>query len=454
MDLFTLVGKIAIDCTEAETKINSLLEKAGQLNTALGGTGSTGGASGSGSTSTNATSPTTISSTSTTGSSGLFGGAMSVIIGNLSSMAIHSLVEAIKSGVKDGYEYNLDKESYVATIKTMTNSSWEEAEAYFDELNKLAIESPLDMGSVGYAATRFLASGMDEEKTSDMIRTLADVSTGDNDKFTSLVKALSDVMNKGVLQAQERNQFADAGVGLYPLLAKYYGYTGTNEENTARLMALQEEGMITAADVLQALVLSTQEGGQYYKATEIAMGTTKGKSQKADELSDKYFGTVLEESGMMNLIDTGLDFLNKFLEYETNRLEEDGLFGWKEIPENLKRLYHELGFGVGSSSPTEEEYAEEMRQRYEDRYGTPPPADWDWNVGSSTENSADTFANTIATKVAEAVANEMPAAIASGMSNVTITTGNVTLNDGVLVGRLLPRINTGLGQLALRDLRG
>lgn len=451
MDLFTLVGKIAIDCEEAETKINTLLEKAGQLNTALGGTGGTGGTSGSGSTST--TNTTTVTNPSAAGSSGIWGGAMSVIIGNLSSMAIHSLIEAIKSGVKDGYEYNLDKESYVATIKTMTNSSWEEAESYFDQLNQLAIESPLNMSSIGYAATRFLSSGMNTDEANDIIRTLADVSTGDNDKFTSLVKAVSDVMNKGALQAQERNQFSDAGVGLYPLLAKYYGFTGTNEENTERLMALQEEGMIAAADVLQALILSTQEGGQYYKASEIAMGTTKGKSQKADELSDKYFGTVLEESGAMNLIDAALSGINWLMESEIERLEKDGLFGWKTIPNGLQQLWNELGFGVGSDSWENGEVdEEELRQRYEDAGKIPPEGVGDL---SSFQTTIDNWTTTFdMTGMKTAIAAAAKEGVAEGLSGVTITTGNVTLNDGALVGRIAPKLNVAFGQMAARDLRG
>ena len=59
---------------------------------------------------------------------------------------------------------------------------------------------------------------------------------------------------------------------------------------------------------------------------------------------------------------------------------------------------------------------------------------------------ANVIAETIATKVSEAVA--------SAMGGITITTGNVMLNDGALVGRITPMINLAMGQLAMQRARG
>lgn len=44
--------------------------------------------------------------------------------------------------------------------------------------------------------------------------------------------------------------------------------------------------------------------------------------------------------------------------------------------------------------------------------------------------------------------------ITEGLSGVTITAGNVTLNDGALVGRLLPQINLGMGKMIMQQMRG
>lgn len=56
--------------------------------------------------------------------------------------------------------------------------------------------------------------------------------------------------------------------------------------------------------------------------------------------------------------------------------------------------------------------------------------------------------------MAETIAASVSEAVTSAMGGITITTGNVTLNDGALVGRILPQINLGMGQLMMMKARG
>ena len=72
---------------------------------------------------------------------------------------------------------------------------------------------------------------------------------------------------------------------------------------------------------------------------------------------------------------------------------------------------------------------------------------------TNIESAAAIIATAVGTEVKNAINETMPSAISSGMGEVSIGAGNVTLNDGVLVGRILPRINAGLGKFAMRDLR-
>lgn len=62
---------------------------------------------------------------------------------------------------------------------------------------------------------------------------------------------------------------------------------------------------------------------------------------------------------------------------------------------------------------------------------------------TTIQNWTNTFdMNAMATTIADAVA--------AAIGNITITTGNVTLNDGTLVGYFLPKINAGLGGMLAR----
>ena len=145
---------------------------------------------------------------------------------------------------------------------------------------------------------------------------------------------------------------------------------------------------------------------------------------------------------------------------------------------------------------TQDEWEEELRQRYEDAGRTPEgtetttesvyvpnatPSDsiplpsyeeiiegltngtfqdpiGGFGVPSSNnelQTTIQNWTNTFdANVIAETIATKVSEAVTSAMGGITITTGNVTLNDGALVGRILPRINLALGQMTAREMRG
>lgn len=448
MDLFTLVGKIAIDCTEAETKIDTLLEKANQLNKALGGTGTTG----------------TTGTTENTGGTGTTEGgtttAQSVAAGTVAGNWLTAVTNMLGGWVidfgKEGYSYEVEKETYIAELKTMMNSTWEEAEAFFNDLNALAISTPLNMGSLGAGASRFLSLGYNPEEIVGMMQVIGDLAKGDNASFVRILKAVSDVMAKTTLQAQEKNQFSEVGIPLYALLADYYGMsyeTDADKENANKLfMEKQQGGDISAVDVWNALVKSTQEGGRFHNAMSIAMETTRGQSEKLDELSQKYGGTILSEAGLMNVFKGITEVMNNILETEVERLEEEGLFGWKNYKD--AESFGDVIDVITAPTFSPEEYYNEGYSEYPSNWQGPL---YDGNSGASNpalENAAAIIAAAVGTEVRSAIADSVPGAVSSGMGEVSISTGNVTLNDGALVGRILPRINVGLGQMTARDMRG
>ena len=445
MDLFTLVGKIAIDSTEAETKINTLLEKVGQLNNSLGGDTPTGS-----STSTS-TSTSTITTSGTSGTSSFLKSVLSVSIGNLSSQAVRSLVEAIKSAVKDGYQYNLDKESYIASLKTMMGSTWEEAEAFFAKLTSLSVSTPLNMNSIGEAATRFLALGYEPDDMVEKMLVLGNVARGDNDTFVRLSKAFTDVYGKMGLKAQEKNQFAETGVPILSLLADLYGSPyDTQEErnsfNELMINTMEKGGIISPDDVWNALKMSTEEGGLFYNAMSTAMQTTKGQQERRDESKDVFYGTLLEKAGVMDFMKTFFFTQGNTYQTATDLLEGDYVEQTKP-KDFLSDLYD-----MFTDSFTDEEWEEELRQRQEDAGRLDPGAVGDLSSFQTTIDNWTSAFDMDGLKTAIAAAAKE--GVTEGLSGVTITTGSVTLNDGVLVGRIAPRINLALGQQAARDLRG
>ena len=91
-----------------------------------------------------------------------------------------------------------------------------------------------------------------------------------------------------------------------------------------------------------------------------------------------------------------------------------------------------------------------------DMFGNPLPDGWTVTTTTPDDSSSElqtTIQNWTNTFDMDAFASKMAEAIVAGMGNVTITTGNVTLNDGALVGRITPQINVALGRMAGRGVR-
>lgn len=462
MDLFTLAGKIAIDCTEAETKIDNLLTKVGNLNTALNSTGGSSGGSTGGSTDTTSATPgmTASGGGSTTAGSVATG----TFFGNLLTKAVNLMGGWVVDLGKEGYNYELNKETYIAELKTMMGSTWEEAEAFFNELNTLAISSPLNMSSLGTGASRFLSLGFEPDKIMEMMTVLGDIAKGDNSTFVRILKAVSDVYGKGGLKAQEKNQFAEAGVPIFALLADYEGAPyNTPEERDAYneylITKMERGGTVSADDVWGALLKSTQEGGRFHNAMEIAMGTGRGQAEKLDELKQKASGTVLSQLGVTDAIEGITRFINNVLESDLERVEKEGLFGlgrYKDVESvsDFLRVFLSNTFpsfiAGEKESFTQEEYDAELLERYLDSGRIPEG----WVPSDLSGEGADGLTSSISQAVTSAINTSLPGAVESGMGKVTISAGNVTLNDGTLVGRFLPLINIGLGRAGTSAERG
>lgn len=443
MDLFTLVGKISIDCAEAETKIDTLLTKAGQLNTALGGTSGTGGAG---------TTDTTTPTGTTSGATTTQNVAVGTFLGNALTKVTSMLGGWVVDVAKEGYEYEVDKEKYIAELKTMMDSTWEEAEAFFNDLNALAVSTPLNMSSIGAGASRFLSLGFEPEEILEKLQVIGDLAKGDNSTFVRVLKAVSDVYGKGSLKAQEKNQFAEAGIPIFALLADYEGVPYDTQEardayNQGLIEHMEKKGNLLTPDLIWgALLHSTQDGGRFHNAMSIAMETLAGQKEKEEELSAMVGGKFLQKTGLINLPEWWIGRKNELWE-EANELL-DNPDSLKQTPEMQKVM--DIVDAITAPTPTYSDLVEPEVQG--------PIYQPDWTPGDSIgrlETVLTRLEEVMNPETFKTAAKEGAAeGVASGMSGVTITTGSVTLNDGVLVGRLLPRINLGLGQMANRDLRG
>lgn len=276
MDLFTLVGKIAVDASEATNNIQIVIDKVNELNIALNGSESESKESGK------AISESFEEATQKTGSTM---SKWNVFLGNMATQAANAALRMGKSFFQTGFEFNQNMEKWTASFKTYMGGDLEAASAFMEEVRQFAIETPLSLSDSVQSAVKLMASGFESGEVIDTLRMLGDIANGDTEKMSRLALVLSQVMSAKKLKGNDPNQFKEAGVPIYDLLLDYYHANGYDYIDEAFLQEMQRKGGITSDEVLGALKMATSEGGMYYNAMNNIMDTEYGQAQK---MMDSY----------------------------------------------------------------------------------------------------------------------------------------------------------------------
>lgn len=324
MDLFTLVGKIAVDASAATSNIQIVIDKVNELNLALNGTESE--AQEAGKATGESFGEAAEEATQRTGSTM---SKWNVFLGNMATQAANAALRMGKSFFQTGFEFNQNMEKWTASFKTYMGGDLEAASAFMEEVRQFAIETPLSLSDSVQSAVRVMASGIDKSEVIDTLRMLGDIANGDTQKMSRLALVYSQVMAAGTLKGNDPNQFKEAGVPIYDLLLDYYHANGYDYIDKAFLQEMQRKGGITSEEVLGALQMATSEGGMYYNAMNNMMNTEYGQAQKMLDSYEQAAGSFTKAIFEVFKSDT-IPALNEILQ----QLNE-----WAtENPEALKTL--------------------------------------------------------------------------------------------------------------------
>lgn len=272
--LFTLVGKIAIDTTEATAAIDDTVDASEDLADSLGAVATKADTAGD-----------------KMGSSSKVGAA-AVWLGN----TLHTLT--VKAGqlavnlVKLGLDYNSNMEQYQKQFEALLQSE-EKAKTLTAEIQKLAKVSPLGMEGLAKNAVQLLSAGTELSDIVPVLEMLGNLSLGDTNKMDSIVTAYTQIMNTGKLKAQEINQLINAGVPLVRLLTEYGGEKFADGTWYQEFLNNPQDFVIAADDVHNAMKAATEEGGQYYRYMDNMMDTYSGQLDRLGEEGKETVGKFL-----------------------------------------------------------------------------------------------------------------------------------------------------------------
>lgn len=291
---------------------------------------------------------------------GIFDGiAGAVTKGNLVATALEkvgsAVVDAGKSVISTGVDYNSQMEQYTVAFTNMLGSA-DKAESALAQIKQDAAKTPFDTAGLVKANQYLISTGEDAKSARNIIMALGDAvkaTGGGNDELSRMAQNLQQIKNAGKATSADIKQFAYAGIDVYGILADY---TGKSTEDVQK--------MTISYDLLtNALLSASEEGGRYFgametqsqtldgristlkdNATQLAGALTEGLASTEGELVNVATGWVqeltdsLQTGGVASMVETGGvlagEAIDSFTDYAVNNMDgvlDTGL----DIAENL-----------------------------------------------------------------------------------------------------------------------
>ena len=217
-----------------------------------------------------------------------------------------SIGQGLLDFAKSTFTATAEVEKLQISFSTFLGSS-ERAKQVLKDLEQFSISTPFESKQVQDAGRSLLAFGVPASQLTETLRILGDISAGTGKDFNELATIFGKAKTQGIVQGEELNQLAEAGVPIYSKLAEVLNIA----EGDVRKFG--EQGKISFLDLQQALKLLTTEGekGSFFGLTEQLSTSLTGRlSTLSDEFKklSKDIGANLKPT-FETIIEAGFNFI-------------------------------------------------------------------------------------------------------------------------------------------------
>lgn len=227
-----------------------------------------------------------------------------------------ALTAGLMSFVKGSSEAASSIEDLTMQFETLTKSA-SVTKKLIDEFREEAAKSPLSVKDYAEAGKLLLNFGTNVDDVMPRLKSLADVSMGNSDRFAGLALAFAQTTAKGRLMGQELNQMTERGFNPLQIISQKTGIS------IGDLMKKMENGQISIKAVAEAFRIATSKSGSFYQAIEKGATTTSGKIAKT---KDAIFGLQVAFGDGFNIgLRDALDRVNEYLPKMMDKFKEFGL---------------------------------------------------------------------------------------------------------------------------------
>lgn len=176
---------------------------------------------------------------------------MSNMAGQMRAMAgLEMPFDLVKSGVHLAGEAEAMEISFEVMLGTA-----DKAKAMMADLQAFSAKTPLTMPGLTQATKTLLQFGVAGEDVVPVLKTLGDVSGGEQDKLSRMALAFGQMSSTGRLMGEELNQMIEAGFNPLKEISR------TTGKSMLELREDMERGRISTSMVTEAFRTATKEGG-------------------------------------------------------------------------------------------------------------------------------------------------------------------------------------------------
>ena len=152
-------------------------------------------------------------------------------------------------------------------------------------LKELSIKSGLNTYG---AAQTLLGFNVDAEKVLPTLKSIGDITMGNNEKFSSMTLAFAQMSAAGRLMGQDLNQMINAGFNPLQVISEKTG------KSIAVLKKEMEQGAISSEMVADAFAAATSEGGRFYNMLEKQNTGIRGERNKQNAVIKEKLNEIGE----------------------------------------------------------------------------------------------------------------------------------------------------------------
>jgi tape measure domain-containing protein len=156
---------------------------------------------------------------------------------------------------KAGLETAASMEQAQVSFSELLGSA-KEADRFLRDLTRFAAKTPFELPGVVAASRQLLGAGLNAKQTMTALEALGNATGAlglNQEQFGRVLQATSQMLNKGKVSTEELLQISEAGLPIFPMLAKAMGVT------TAELQRQIQTGKVQADEVLPKLFAQMQK---------------------------------------------------------------------------------------------------------------------------------------------------------------------------------------------------